>query len=226
MVRADVYSSKGIKLSSLSLPKSFEEGENLGLLAQAIRVYEDRSHRATAKTKTRGEIARTKRKWYKQKGTGGARHGSRSAPIFVGGGVSHGPKPVKRQLSLPGKIRKKALNVALSLKAKNAEVILFSLAKKLEKTKDAQKFIDKVTRKAFKDLRGLKCTVALSDENWEKRRAFANIKNVEAVRFSDLNAYGVFFAGKLIIDREVFAKAKVAKVSRARERRKVRNNLS
>jgi large subunit ribosomal protein L4 len=65
------------------------------LLAQAIKVYQSNLRQGTSYTKTRSEVKRTKKKWYKQKGTGNARHGSRNPNIFVGGGVSHGPELLK-----------------------------------------------------------------------------------------------------------------------------------
>jgi large subunit ribosomal protein L4 len=61
------------------------------LLAQAVRVYLSNQRQGTSKVKTRADINRTKKKWYKQKGTGGARHGARTPSIFVGGAVAHGP---------------------------------------------------------------------------------------------------------------------------------------
>ena len=93
MLKTKTYSLKGTKLKETSLPKEFGQKENLPLLAQAVRVYEERSHIGFAKTKTRAEVNRTTKKVYKQKGTGGARHGARSAPIYVGGGTAHGPNP-------------------------------------------------------------------------------------------------------------------------------------
>src|SRR3989344_3759198 len=124
MVKLDVYSAKGIKKGYANLPERFVEKENLPLLAQAIRVYEARLHPGLAKVKTRGEVIASTRKIYRQKGTGGARHGAKSAPIFVGGGVTHGPKGLKRILTLPAKMRKKALGTALSLKAKEEKVFV------------------------------------------------------------------------------------------------------
>jgi large subunit ribosomal protein L4 len=64
---------------------------NQDLMAQSVRVYRSNLRQGTAKTKTRAEINRTHAKWFKQKGTGNARHGARTPNIFVGGGVSHGP---------------------------------------------------------------------------------------------------------------------------------------
>ncbi len=65
------------------------------ILAQAIHIYREDSHRGVAKTKTRGEVDLTKHKVYKQKGTGNARHGAKSSPIYVGGGVAFGPTGYK-----------------------------------------------------------------------------------------------------------------------------------
>jgi len=92
--------NKGAKAGGVILPKEFGIKVNPLLLAQAIYVYEDRAHVGLRKTKTRSEVERTTKKVYRQKGTGGARHGSRRAPIFVGGGVALGPRPLKREVLL------------------------------------------------------------------------------------------------------------------------------
>src|SRR3989344_5966768 len=99
MLKVNLYDSAGKKKEGLSLPKEFEVKPNFRLLAQAYHVYEDRTHLGLAKAKTRGEVRISTKKIYKQKGTGGARHGAKSAPIFVGGGVAHGPKGIKRKLA-------------------------------------------------------------------------------------------------------------------------------
>ena len=206
MSKANVYSAKGIKKGSYSLPAIFGEKENLPLLAQAVRVYEDRKHLGLAKAKTRADVERTKKKWYKQKGTGGARHGARSAPIFVGGGVAHGPKGVKRILSLPTKMKRKALAVALSLKAKEAEVVLVDGLDTLKKTKDGQNLIDKIVKNEFKGKKVTRLTFIVSDETWEVARLLGNIKDTLIVPFASLNAYHAFFGGILIFDKGIFVK--------------------
>jgi len=90
------------------------------LLAQAIRVYQANLRQGTSYTKTRSEVKRTKKKWYKQKGTGNARHGARTPNIFVGGGVSHGPRAIENwSLKLNRKSKLIALQQALTLQKKN-----------------------------------------------------------------------------------------------------------
>src|SRR4030067_2701068 len=69
----------------------FKAKANPALVTQALRIYQSNQRQVTRKVKTRGEIDRTTQKVWRQKGTGRARHGSRRAPIFVGGGVAHGP---------------------------------------------------------------------------------------------------------------------------------------
>jgi large subunit ribosomal protein L4 len=199
MLKVITYSVKGTKLEETTLPKGFEEKENLALLAQAVRVYEERSHFGMAKAKTRAEINRTKKKWYKQKGTGGARHGARSAPIFVGGGSAHGPKLERRELTLPFKMRQKALAVALSLKAKAKELVVLSGISEVKKTTDFKGLLSKV-------INDRKFTVVLTKENAAKERFLRNIKNVQIVSYKDMNAFVIFKGGLILIDKDAFKK--------------------
>lgn len=210
MTKVTVFSAKGVKTGQMTLPKEFGEKVNMALLAQAIRVYGDRAHVGLAKTKTRAEVNRTKKKLYRQKGTGGARHGSRRAPIFVGGGVAHGPRPVKRELDLSSKLKKKALITAFSLKAKNEEILALSGVGKLIKTKEVKVLADKI----LKEFKGIKrITIALADENLSAMRAIRNLEKVKAIPYKNLNAYQVYFGGCLAIDKDVFEKpAKTRKV--------------
>lgn len=203
MLKASVYSIKGRKVGSISLPREFDEKVNLRLLAQAIRVYEERGHIGLAKAKTRSEVNRTKKKWYKQKGTGGARHGARSAPIFVGGGVAHGPRPTQRGFSLPGKMRKKARAIALSAKVKNKEVVAVDGLSKLGKTAEAKGLVDKLSKEGAGAKR---FTFILSGENLKAKTFIRNLKNAKALSYKDLNAYDVFLGGMLILDKEIFSK--------------------
>jgi len=209
MSKANVYSAKGVKTTPYSLPQVFGEKENLSLLAQALRVYEDRLHPGLAKVKTRSEVERTKKKWYRQKGTGGARHGARSAPIFVGGGVTHGPRGIKRILELPAKMKRKSLNVALSLKAKEGQVVLVDKISTLTKTSDVQNLINKVLKNESKDKKVLRLTFVLSPTNWGVARLIENIKDVKVLPFNSLSAYNVFYGGILIFDKDIFVKKAV-----------------
>ena len=211
-MKIQIFSAKGVKGEAISLPKELEAKANLNLLSQAVHVYRERSHTGLSSTKTRTEINRTTKKWYKQKGTGGARHGARSAPIFVGGGVAHGPRPLKRELTLSTGMKKKALQVALTLKVKEGKVVAVNNLSDLAKTKEVQNIVTKVT-----DIKKPKVTFVLEKMG---SKAFRNIANSKTVQFKDLNAYDVFLGGILIFDANVFgkkeAKPKVAKTKKTK----------
>src|SRR5260221_4939424 len=101
-----------------------------GDLIQRMVKYQLAKRRAgTSKAKTRGEVARTHSKLYKQKGTGQARHGAANAPIFRGGGMAHAIHPRDFTDALPKKARALALRHALSAKAKSGEIIVLDEAK-------------------------------------------------------------------------------------------------
>ncbi|HSX48718.1 MAG TPA: 50S ribosomal protein L4 [Candidatus Saccharimonadales bacterium] len=197
MLKVDSYSAKGTKLAAVSLPKEWER-ENLPLLAQAMRVYEDRSHFGLRKTKTRGDVNRTTKKVYKQKGTGGARHGARSAPIYVGGGIAFGPRGLKRTLTLPQALKRKALEVSLTQAVKEKRVIVSDL--NFKKTKEAQAFINKILGKDE-----VRIIFVIKKENIGLARYLRNIKNVRVVSYLNLNAYDVFYGGNIIFDKTIFA---------------------
>lgn len=188
-------------MTPISLPSEWEVKNNPALLAQAIRVYTDISHVGLRKAQTRAEVKRTGKKLYSQKGTGGARHGSRRAPNFVGGGVALGPRPVHRDLKLSVAMKRKATGIAMSLAVKENRVVALDLS--FKKTKEAQDFIGKVFGK--KDLR---VTFVFKKENLQTARFVKNIKNVRVVNFMDLNMFDIFFGGKMVLDKSIFAKEK------------------
>ncbi len=201
MLKVDSYSIKGTKLAPFALPKEMESKPNMALLAQAVHVYRARAHTGLRDTKTRSEINRTTKKWYKQKGTGGARHGARSAPIFVGGGIAHGPQPLKRELVLSQVLKQKALKVALTVKVKEGRIVVVSGLSGLKKTKEAQNLIDKVVKDGKR-----RATFVVVDGKKGASRAFKNLKNSNTIPFRNLNAYEVFLGGTIIMDKDIFNK--------------------
>ncbi|HMI96856.1 MAG TPA: 50S ribosomal protein L4 [Micropepsaceae bacterium] len=106
-------------------------------LIQRVIIWQLAKRRAgTHKTKTRGEVNRTTKKVYRQKGTGSARHGARSAPLFVGGGKAMAPVVRSHEFDLPKKVRAAGLRHALSSKAKDSKLIVLDAASVAEiKTK-------------------------------------------------------------------------------------------
>lgn len=200
MLKVNSFSTKGAKLTDVSLPKEWEAKDNIALLAQAIRVYTDRSHPGLAKVQTRDTVKRTKKKLYSQKGTGGARHGSRKAPIFVGGGVAHGPTGVKRELTLPVAMKRRATAVAMTQAVKEKRVIAADLG--FAKTLETQNFMKKVLQNQNKR------TTFVVGHKSEVTRFLRNIRNSKVVRMTDLNAFEIFFGGNIILDKNLFKEEK------------------
>lgn len=120
-----VRNMAGDQVGAAELPADiFEVEVNVGLMHQAYVRQMANRRVGTHNTKSRGEVNLTKAKWYRQKGTGRARHGARSAPIFVGGGVAHGPKPRKYTKDMPRKMRRQALRCALSALLADDQIVV------------------------------------------------------------------------------------------------------
>lgn len=184
-----------LKLSTEKLPKELiGTKSNLNLLAQAVYVQEERGHIGLRNTKTRSEINRTTKKVYKQKGTGGARHGSRRANLFVGGGITFGPRAERRIITLSKALKLKAREYAFSAKTK--DISLVEGFDKVAKTSEVAKFL--------KTLSGKRYTILLSDKNLKAFKFVRNLKNASAVLFKNVTAYQIVKGGNILVDSDVF----------------------
>jgi len=204
MPKVDVYTLSGTKSGQIELPKEiFAAKINESLMAQAVRVYLGNQRKALAKTKRRGEIALTTAKWFRQKGTGRARHGARSAPIFVGGGVAHGPSGEQNyHLKMPKKMKKQALFSALSSKFKNNEVMVIKDLAKIEpKTKKMKTVLEKLVKDD-------KATLVLSEKLENVFRAARNLKGLKLRQTNQLNVYEILNGGHLLFMKEAIEKLK------------------
>lgn len=125
-MQVPVVNIQGQQVSTVDLPDNiFGIEVNVGLMHQAYVRQMANARLATAHTKTRGEVALTTAKWYRQKGTGRARHGARSAPTFVGGGRAHGPRNERNyKQDMPKKMRRKALRCALSALLRDNQIVV------------------------------------------------------------------------------------------------------
>jgi len=172
---------------------------NNALLAQALRIYSSNAHQKTHKVKSRGEVDGSTRKIYRQKGTGNARHGAKYAPIFVGGGIAHGPTGVRPEnLVLPKKMRRAALASALLTKLKAQELIgLTGLDKAEVKTKTASSFLSTVT--THPKTKVLMVTEVASPTLFQM---VGNLQGVTLKRGSLVNAYDLISHDHVIMTKE------------------------
>jgi large subunit ribosomal protein L4 len=174
----------------------FGQKDNPQLLAQAVRVYLSNLRHGNSKVKTRSLVKRTHAKWYRQKGTGNARHGSRNAPIFVGGGVAHGPTGLQNwHKDLNQKMKAQALRVALSLQAENI-VVTDNLNNLKGKTSEAAKILKKMLGETKRTV------VVLGDNSLLMRRSLANLDRVLVANVNELNALQASLADTIILTKD------------------------
>jgi large subunit ribosomal protein L4 len=151
------------------------------VMHQALVRQLANARQGTHSTKTRSEIVGTTAKWYRQKGTGRARHGPRKAPIFVGGGVAHGPKPRSYRKKMPKKMRRLALRSALSVKASADQIVVL----------DDIQFEEPRTKNMVEALKNLEVegsvVVLLSERNENVERSIRNLPDIKYLRAGYLN---------------------------------------
>lgn len=145
-MKTKVYNMSGQEVDLIDLPAVvFEANINRDLMHQALVRQMANARVGSHKAKGRSEVNYSTAKIYRQKGTGNARHGSRRAPIFVGGGVAHGPHPRKYTKRMPRSMRRAALRSALSAKAESGDiVVLDEVTMSAPKTREMVAFVDKV----------------------------------------------------------------------------------
>jgi large subunit ribosomal protein L4 len=123
MPKVKVHNLSGKAVGEIELSEAvFDATVNEAVLYDVLKAQLASKRKGAASAQNRAEVTATKRKMYKQKGTGNARHGSRRAPIFVGGGVVHGPKPRDFGYRPPRKMRLGALKGALSHKLREGQL--------------------------------------------------------------------------------------------------------
>ena len=186
-MKHDVINIEGKKTTNVELSeKIFSLKPNAEIIKSIIDYQINNYKSRTAKTKQRNEIKGSTRKIYAQKGTGGARHSSRKAPIFVGGGVAHGPKGnVYKRKKINKKVRKLALAQTLSKKNTDKNLhILADVKKLIKKTKEFNKFLND---------NNLSNALIVSDKDSEKNinRSARNIKDIKIINHDGANVYDI-----------------------------------
>ncbi|NJO55080.1 MAG: 50S ribosomal protein L4 [Rhodospirillales bacterium] len=165
------------------------------LLHRMVRYQLLKRMAGTHHAQDRSEVAVTGKKMYKQKGTGGARHGDKSVPQWRGGGKAHGPKPRSHAIDMPKKVRALALRHALSAKMRAGELVVLDRA-----AMDTPK-----TKLLIESLEKLGATNALIIDGAELDDSFAkaarNIPNIDVLPVQGINVYDILRRRKLVLTR-------------------------
>ncbi len=174
---------------------------NPALLSQALRVYESNSHQGTSAVKTRGEVNGSTKKIYRQKGTGNARHGAKYAPVFVGGGIAHGPKSIRPDnLKLSKAMRRRSLASAILVKLNEESVTgLVNIKAATGKTSSAVKLLSTVANHP-------KNKVLLVTKN-EQPLLFRMVRSLQGVtikRSALVNAYDLIAHDRIVTTKSAY----------------------
>jgi len=205
-MEATVYSQSGKPTGKITLSKEvFGVPWNADLVHEIVRLMNSNSRTNVAHTKTRGEVRGGGKKPWKQKGTGRARHGSTRSPLWVGGGVTHGPRNDKNfSRKINRKAKAKALRSILSRKFKDGEVLFVDEIRMTEpKAKEARTIIDSLAKiKGYEKLASKKVNaaiIALDKKIPAVEKSFRNFGNVSTEEFRNINPVSLLNSAYLII---------------------------
>lgn len=167
------------------------------VLHEVVSWQLSKRRRGTAHAKTRGEVVGSTRKIYPQKGTGRARHGDAKAPIFVGGGKAFGPRPRDYGYTLPKRVRRLGLQMALAARANEGKL---TLVEKFELGGKTKAFVSWARENGFDG----KERVLLVTDDELTRRAARNLPWVGVLPRAGLNVYDILRYDRLIADAAIF----------------------
>lgn len=194
-MQVPVVDKSGKQVKTIDLPAEIFEAEiNTGLMHQAYVRQMANARLGTHKVKRRGEVNLTTAKWYRQKGTGRARHGAKSATQFVGGGRPKGPTPHKYTKDMPRKMRRQAIRCTLSVLLRDEQLVFVdALALDAPKTKAMKEILAAVVGAESSAL------VLLAERNENVERSVTNLENAHYLRASYLNVRDLLQYDKVIV---------------------------
>jgi large subunit ribosomal protein L4 len=204
-VKAPLYKADGKASGDIKLDvEVFGIEPNLNVLHQVVTAQLAGARAGTASTKRRSQVRGGGRKPWRQKGLGRARHGSIRSPIWVGGGIAHGPQPRDYAQRTPKKMKRLALRSALSARAAESAIkVIEDIDWSSPKTKQAVGLLDAM------DAQG-KTLVVLTQLDGSAGRSFRNLPKVRLVEPGHLTAYDVLWS-----DQVIFTSHTVGSVGRA-----------
>jgi large subunit ribosomal protein L4 len=194
-MKADIHTIEAQTAGSIELAEHiFGLEPRADLIHRVIQWQLNKRQQGTHQAKSRGEISRTTKKLGPQKGSGGARHGSRKAGIFVGGGKAFGPRSRSHETSLNKKIRALGLRHAISAKVKDQSLVILDQAASDGKTKTLVSAFEKLGLANALIIDG-----AAVNESFAK--AARSIPNIDVLPIQGINVYDILRRKKLVLTK-------------------------
>lgn len=192
---ASVLSTEGKEVRKLALSDAvFNREVSEGSIYSAIRNELANLRVGTAKTKGRSEVRGTRKKPWRQKGTGRARAGSRQSPVWVGGGIAFGPQPRDYSYKLPRKVKRAALKSILSQKTQEGSLTIVE-----DFTVESGKTKDFVAVMSALGIANEKCVVVLREDDPMLKRAARNVPWVRYLSHNRLRAHDLYYARRVVM---------------------------
>ncbi|MGH2675604.1 MAG: 50S ribosomal protein L4 [Actinomycetota bacterium] len=197
MAKIQIQDPAGKMVGELELdPSIFDVDVNVPAMHQVVTAGLAAQRAGTHSTKTRAEVSGGGRKPWRQKGTGRARHGSIRSPIWVGGGVAHGPKPRDHSIRVPKKMKRLALRSALTERARQDRIrVVETLAFDEPSTKGAVEVLDAL------DLGG-QILVVLASPEQVVEKSFRNLPNVRLCYSGNLGTHEILYADWVLFTKD------------------------
>jgi large subunit ribosomal protein L4 len=202
MATAKIYTAAGDAKGDASLPAAlFDAPVHMHAMWEAVKCYNANQRQGTAATKTRATMSGGGRKPWRQKGTGRARSGTNTSPIWTGGGRAHGPHPRDFSYTIPKRIRRLAMTSALSARAAEGNVfVIDSFTMEAPKTKDVAALLKKL------GLEGKKTLLVTDGYDATVFRSARNIPTVKTAVAHSLNAHDLLAADALVVTQKGLTK--------------------
>ena len=195
MASVDVCNLEGEEVGSMELPETvFGIEPSADAIYYVVKAYLTNQRQGNASTKTRSEVNRTKRKMYRQKGTGRARKGTAGSPILVGGGIAHGPRPRYFRERVPKKVKKLAIRSAFSQKALGKAI---SVLEDFELEEPKTKRMAQMTQ--MLEIQGQKILLLTDSVAENTVKSCRNIPRLSVLPVSQVSTYDVVNADVLVL---------------------------
>ena len=194
-MKLDVIKLDGKAAGSIDLGDDiFGLEPRVDILHRVVRWQRNNAQAGTHKVKTRRETSYSSKKIYRQKGTGGARHGDRNAPIFRGGGIYKGPTPRSHGHDLPKKVRQMGLKHALSSKVKDGSLVIIDEAQSDGKTAALAKMVKNLGWKRALIIDGAAVDIGFA-------KAASNIEGLDILPIMGANVYDILKRDTLVLTK-------------------------
>ena len=202
MASVGVCNLEGEEVGSMELPEAvFGVEPSADAIYYVVKAYLTNQRQGNASTKTRSEVNRSKRKMYRQKGTGRARKGTAGSPILIGGGVAHGPRPRHFRERVPKKVKKLAIRSAFSQKALGESIsVLEDFELEVPKTKRMAQMTQML------EIRGQKILLLTDGIAENTVKSCRNIPRLSVLPVSQVSTYDVVNADVLVLTRSAVSR--------------------